>query len=297
MEIGRECRSQSVQRSSLHRIDNQISISNTWFIVDPVASFRSGQRKVSYSLGFPQELGFLKSGEQRVRLFRRQAIQTLQCKEVYSRKKIVNLTEVLGAQSRKPSGLFGRLMGLLMNWRHRPLSKWTIELMNIQPDDFVLDIGCGAGMAIEEIAEIATSGFVAGVDYSEIMVRQALKHNAASVRAMRVVIKNGNISMLPFQDESFDKACAIESFNFWPDPIAGLKEAHRVLRPKGLVAIATGWSKEMPKQQKYVAMAHRMRFSLYSGSEMVEMLTAAGFLQAQFTVKAGKNWLCAIGVK
>jgi ubiquinone/menaquinone biosynthesis C-methylase UbiE len=225
----------------LHRIDNQISISNTWFIV--------------------------------------------------------NLTEIVGAQSRRPSGLLGRLMGLLMNWRHRPLSQWTIELMSIQPDDFVLDIGCGGGVAIGEIAKIATNGFVAGVDYSEIMVRQALKYNSAAVCEMRVAVKNGSISNLPFKDESFDKAYAIESFNFWPDPIAGLKEVHRILRPRGLVAIATGWSREMPNQQKYEAVARKMRFSLYSGSQVVEMLTAAGFLQAQFTVKAGKSWLCAIGVK
>lgn len=40
MEIERECGSQSVRRSSLHRIDKQISISNTWFIIDPSAPFR-----------------------------------------------------------------------------------------------------------------------------------------------------------------------------------------------------------------------------------------------------------------
>ena len=111
------------------------------------------------------------------------------------------MIEVLGAQCRKPSGLFGRLMGSLMNWGHKPLSRWAIELMNIQPNDSVLDIGCGGGMAIKEIAKIATSGAVAGVDYSEIMVGQALKHNAAAVRARHVVIKYGNISKLPFEDE------------------------------------------------------------------------------------------------
>ena len=209
----------------------------------------------------------------------------------------MQLIEVFGAQCRKPSGLLGWLMGPLMNWRHRPLSRWTIELMDIQPGNSVLDIGCGGGMAIKEIAKIATGGFVAGVDYSEIMVQHALKHNAAAVGARRVVIKKGNISELPFEDESFDKACAIESFNYWPGPIAGLKEVHRVLRPKGLVAITTGWSKEMRNQQKYVAMAHKMGFPLYAGSEMVEMLTAAGFSQAQFKFKDGKHWLCAIGVK
>ena len=188
-------------------------------------------------------------------------------------------------------------MGPLMNWRHRPLGRWTIELMDIQPDSSVLDLGCGGGMAIKEIAKIAVGGFVAGVDYSEIMVRQALKHNAAAVGARRVAIKNGNISELPFKDESFDRACAIESFNYWPDPTAGLKEVHRVLRPQGLIAIATGWSKEMRNQQKYAAMAHKMRFSLYAGSEIVAMLTAAGFSQAQFELRDGKGWLCAIGIK
>lgn len=209
----------------------------------------------------------------------------------------MNLAGVVGAQTRKPNGLLGRWMGLLMNWRHRPLSKWTIELMKIQPDDFVLDIGCGGGMAIKEITKIATNGFVAGVDYSETMVKQALKHNAAAVCATRVEIKNGSISNLPFKDGTFDKAYAIESFNFWPDPVAGLKEVHRILKPSGLIAIATGWSKEIPNQRKYAAMARKMRFSLYSGEEMVEMLTVAGFPQTKFEFRASKNWLCVIGVK
>lgn len=209
----------------------------------------------------------------------------------------MNLAGVVGAQSRKPSGLLGRFMGLLMNWSHKPLSKWTIRLMNIKPDDSVLDIGCGGGMAIKEITKITTNGFVAGVDYSETMVRQALKHNSSAVYATRVEIKNGSISDLPFKDETFDKAYAIESFNFWPDPIAGLKEVHRVLKPKGLVAISTAWSKEMSNQRKYTTMARKMRFSLYSGSEMMDMLTAAGFPRAQLEFQAGKKWLCTIGVK
>jgi ubiquinone/menaquinone biosynthesis C-methylase UbiE len=209
----------------------------------------------------------------------------------------MQLIEVWGAQCRRPTGLLGRLMGPLMNWGHRPLSRWTIKLMNIQAGDSVVDIGCGGGMAIKEITKIATSGVVTGVDYSEIMVEQALKRNAAAVRAKHVVIKYGNISKLPFEDESFDKACAIESLHFWPDPIAGLKEVYRVLRSKGLVAIATAWSKEMPNHHKYVAIARRMRFPLYSGQEIVGMLTTAGFSRAYFELKVGIDWLCVIGVK
>jgi len=188
-------------------------------------------------------------------------------------------------------------MGPLMNWGHRPLSRWTIELMSIKPDDSVLDIGCGGGRTIRDIAKIVTGGVVSGVDYSELMVQQALKCNATAARAMHVVIKYGNTSKLPFEDESFNKACAIETFHFWPDPVVGLKEVHRVLRPKGLAAIATAWSKEIPNHQKYSAIARRMRFPLYSGSEMIGMLNAAGFSRAYFEFKTGSNWLCAIGIK
>lgn len=171
--------------------------------------------------------------------------------------------------------------------------------MDMQPADHVLDVGCGGGMAIKLIARIAMGGFVAGVDYSEVMVQQARKRNAAAVRAGRVEVRYGDISALPFDDESFDKVCAIESFYFWPNPIANLKEVHRVLKPSGLVAIAMEGSKEMPNWRKYVTLADRMGFPFYSGAEMVERLTAAGFSQAWFETvpEKGQGWLCTLAVK
>jgi ubiquinone/menaquinone biosynthesis C-methylase UbiE len=207
------------------------------------------------------------------------------------------LMRVFGDQCRKPSGLLGGLMGPLMNWRHRPLSRWTIEMMGIQPYSSILDIGCGGGMTIKEMARLATGGFVAGVDYSEVMVRQALKRNAAAVKAERVAVKRGDISNLPFEDAIFDLACAIESFNYWPEPVAGLKEVYRVLKDGGLLAITTAWNKEMDDQPKYAAMAQKMRFPLYAGDEMVVMLNAAGFSEVQFRLKDGRGWLCTVGVK
>jgi ubiquinone/menaquinone biosynthesis C-methylase UbiE len=210
---------------------------------------------------------------------------------------ILPFSGVFGAQFRKPSGWLGRLMGPLMNWRHRPLSRWTIELMDIQPDSSILDIGCGGGMAIKEMARIVTGGFVAGVDYSPVMVQQALRHNAAAVVAGRVAVKRGNISNLPFANASFDRACAIESFNYWPEPVTGLKEVFRVLKDGGRVVITTAWNKEMDSWLRYAAIARKMRFPLYAGAEMIAMLTAAGFSRVQFHLRDGQGWLCTTGVK
>lgn len=211
----------------------------------------------------------------------------------------MGLTEMMGSQARKPSGLPGRVMGYLMSRGHMPLAEWTIEQVNIQPDDHVLDIGCGGGMTIKQIARIAEEGFVAGIDLSEIMVKQALKCNKAMVRSGHVEIKYGNVSNLPYKNESFDKVCSIESFYFWHDLIPNLTEVYRVLKPTGLVAIGMEWSKEMsnPQKQKCEAMADKMEFKLYSGAEMVEMLTTAGFSQARFVTNPDKNWFCAVGVR
>ncbi len=209
------------------------------------------------------------------------------------------LIKMVGRQARKPSGWLGKMLyGHLATRGHRPLTNWAIGLMGVQPADQVLDIGCGAGMAIQLLAQIAAEGFVAGVDYSEDMVQQARKRNAPAVRAGRVQILHGDVALVPYDDESFDKVIAVETFYFWPDPVANLREVRRVMRPGGLVALVMEGSKESPDREKQIALAARMEFPVYSGAEMEEMLTAAGFSKAWFETGPERRWgwLCAFGV-
>jgi SAM-dependent methyltransferase len=63
-----------------------------------------------------------------------------------------------------------------------------------------------------------------------------------------VDLRYGSVEHLPFGDNSFDKALAINSMQTWPDAIAGLREMRRVLRPGGRIALGftsySGRSKE-----------------------------------------------------
>jgi hypothetical protein len=81
--------------------------------------------------------------------------------------------------------------------------------------------------------------------------------------------------------------------------VANLQEVHRVIKQGGLVALAMEGSKEALSRQKMVARAAQMGFPIYSGAEMVEMLTAAGFSRAWFESAPDEDWgwLCALGVK
>ena len=137
----------------------------------------------------------------------------------------------------RPSGLLGHLAGYLMS-RTDADDRWVVELLDVRPHDRVLEVGFGPGLAVALIAERATSGLVAGVDPSDVMVRQAARRNRAAIGQGRVELRPGTVSTLPYPDAHFTKACALHSLRFWPSAEDGLREMHRVLAPEGRVALA-----------------------------------------------------------
>jgi ubiquinone/menaquinone biosynthesis C-methylase UbiE len=177
----------------------------------------------------------------------------------------------------EPRGLLGKLGGLIMARMNRACAAWVVDLLNFKPGDKVLEVGFGPGVGIELLAGRAFAGYVAGVDSSNEMVAQATARNKKAIESGRVDLRHGSVASLPFTDNSFDKALAINSMHIWPDAVAGLREVRRVLKPHGRVALG---------------------FTPYSGqpkSGLAETLTAAGFAEAQ-VVEKDKDF-CGLAVK
>jgi ubiquinone/menaquinone biosynthesis C-methylase UbiE len=141
------------------------------------------------------------------------------------------------SQFAHPEGWLGRLVGMILALKNRERNAWTISMLDIQPDDQVLEIGFGPGQAIQEVAKLTPNGFVAGIDLSDTMVAQASKRNAAAIRSRRVLLQQGAESPLPFENNKFNKVFAVNSMQFWSNPIAGLQEVRRVLKPGGRVVL------------------------------------------------------------
>ena len=139
-------------------------------------------------------------------------------------------------QFAKPTGTFGWLVGHLMAWKNRERSEYVFSLMELQPRDRVLEIGFGSGSDIRRASrEVA---FVAGVDHSDVMVRQASKKNAEMIGEGRVELHLGSAERLPYPDAHFDKVYAINVGQFWKDPVATLTEIARVVKPGGVTVVA-----------------------------------------------------------
>jgi ubiquinone/menaquinone biosynthesis C-methylase UbiE len=166
---------------------------------------------------------------------------------------------------------------------------WTISLLNIKPDDRILEVGFGPGFAIEFISKIASEGFIAGVDHSEVMVRQAGKRNAKAIRDGKVVLRLGSVSNMPKFSEPFDKIFTINSIHFWTEPIDCLKELRKLLRPGGLIAVTL-----QPRSRSATDATTKE-----IGKEVAMNLERAGFSQVTLEIRQTKpvSVLCALGIR
>jgi SAM-dependent methyltransferase len=185
------------------------------------------------------------------------------------------MASYVDGQYRRPAGPAGRWVARQMVRQHAPEMAWTLALLNAQPADRILEIGFGPGAAIEQLSRTVTQGQVAGVDFSKTMVSVARRRNARAVKAGHVDLRHGDVSRLPFADGSFDKAFGIHTVYFWPDPVAGLGELWRVLRPSGYAVITV-----LPKESWSANPDGTLgtpQCIPYSGEEIATMMRQAGF--------------------
>jgi ubiquinone/menaquinone biosynthesis C-methylase UbiE len=190
------------------------------------------------------------------------------------------LQKYIDGQYRRPSGLVGRWIGERMVRDHQPENLWTVALLHTQPTDCILELGCGAGFAVQELARIVTHGRVVGIDASATMVRAARRRNAQAVAQGRVALQRGDAANLPFAHAAFDNVFSIHSIYFWPQPLRALEAAHRVLKPGGTCTL-TVLPKERWNEHDPDMPVGTPECRPYTGAEIARMLVEAGFSSTQ----------------
>ncbi len=187
-----------------------------------------------------------------------------------------------------PQGVLGRFVGELMVRQHAPETTWTVAIADVQPADCVLEIGFGAGKAIQLLAEKATHGSVYGIDLSATMVKRARERNAQAVRAGRVILQQGEATHLPFEAQQFDKVISIHTFYWWAeDPHSILTEMYRVLKPGGKLLFTFANAKEGVERDYYdQTFIEEHAFSPMKSIGFTEITSQRGPLSRQFKILA-----------
>jgi demethylmenaquinone methyltransferase/2-methoxy-6-polyprenyl-1,4-benzoquinol methylase len=108
-------------------------------------------------------------------------------------------------------------------WRRR-----AARATGLQPGGSALDVACGSGKLTAELARIAGGqGHVVGLDFSPRMLEVARRDHP------RIEFLEGDALRLPFEDSSFDASTIAFGLRNLADPVLGLREMHRVVKPGG----------------------------------------------------------------
>lgn len=136
-----------------------------------------------------------------------------------------------------PKGFLGRLAGKWMAMENVDLNDWALSFLDIDPNHRVLELGFGPGAAMGKVARIAVNGFVAGIDLSDEMVKEARGRNEEAIREGRVRIERADVLQLPTYDEPFDRVYSVNSFVLWDDPERALERVRQEMKSGAKIVV------------------------------------------------------------
>jgi demethylmenaquinone methyltransferase/2-methoxy-6-polyprenyl-1,4-benzoquinol methylase len=156
----------------------------------------------------------------------------------------------------------------------------------LQPDDDLLDVGCGSARLLAEHASHVR--YVAGLDASEIQVRMARRRLAARIAAGSAVVVLGDAGRLPWEDGRFSVVTSLNTLKFVPDPVAALREMRRVLRPGGRAVVTLSDSNQAPWGATYESgTTDAWGQWRWSDADAQRLMQAAGFTDVTVSVLRG----------
>lgn len=177
-----------------------------------------------------------------------------------------------------PSGEGGLQIGATMNDSNAQMISSSIELLNVQEDSCVLEVGHGIGGHVKNIIRKANTVQYIGLEISKTMNSEAIRINKSNQKQASFIMYDG--VNIPFGVNTFDRILTVNTIYFWSNPRLFLKEIYRVLKPGSKLVIAFA-DKKFMLGLPFV----NHRFKLYSKEILTDLYVDSQFISIEFTEK------------
>jgi ubiquinone/menaquinone biosynthesis C-methylase UbiE len=171
----------------------------------------------------------------------------------------------------------------------------TYELMHLQLEDHVLDVGCGPGVDTIPLAQwVGPAGRVVGIDHDAGRIVEANQRAAEVGVSAWVHHYQSDALSLPFQTGAFAACRSERLFQHLLDPAAALAEMARVTRPGGwIVVLDTDWgtlsidSEDTEIERRLARFeAERMRQNGYAGRQLWRLFKRQPLVDIRLEMRA-----------
>ena len=152
--------------------------------------------------------------------------------------------------------------------------KWALELLRIEKESNILEIGCGSGIAAQRICPLLGRGSYMGVDRSPAAIKASLARNAAYAKAGRAMFIEGAFNAQDREPALFDRIFAVNVNAFWAGDGAEILDVCRLMHAKSLFVQVY----EPPDAEQRTKIAHILkgRMAAYFGDVTTTKRTIGG---------------------
>jgi len=160
----------------------------------------------------------------------------------------------------------------------------TVERLRLTAGSRVLDVCCGSGASAIPAAEIVgPSGSVVGVDLAGNLLELA-RAKAKQKGLENIQFQSGDLTNLPFEEETFDAVVCVFGIFFVPDMQSGIRDLKRVVRAGGKLAITT-WGPRFfePATAAFWNSVRSLRPDLYKDFNPWDRISDVDSLRALFS--------------
>jgi SAM-dependent methyltransferase len=201
----------------------------------------------------------------------------------------VGIKQKVISQGVEPKGALGWVLAWIMPVLSDARCGDLAGLLDLQPEDDLLEVACGSGKFLEERA--AHVQYIAGLDHSDIQLKMARKRNWERIAAGTAEIVRGDSAALPWEDDRFS-AVTCNCLGCFAQPLESLEEMYRVLRPGGRTVLSIDY---YPTEERARRAAEWWGLPTWTEAEVRTMIEAAGFSQS--SVSHNKRTLFVKAVK
>ncbi len=182
------------------------------------------------------------------------------------------IRSLLAKQLGYPSGIFGRLVMKLLNKSNAEMNDLTFTKLNVQPGDFILEIGFGGGYLLDKIVTSRIPSLIVGIDPTIDVIKMGNKKFKQLIAQKYIELKQASAETLPYDDCYFDKICTVNTIYFWSDPKSALDECNRVLKLNGKLVISYNSSAFLEKTK-----LTQHGFKTYEPENLELLMQSSGF--------------------